>query len=99
MHSKIKTVITATGKYIPKVVVKNSDFLNHSFVEKDGSPVTRQMTDVVKKFQAITDIEERRYALPTQNASELAYLAALDALESGTDLEFDGIETKILILK
>ena len=85
MHSKIKTVITATGKYIPKVVVKNSDFLNHSFVEKDGSPVTRQMTDVVKKFQAITDIEERRYALPTQNASELAYLAALDALESGNE--------------
>jgi 3-oxoacyl-[acyl-carrier-protein] synthase-3 len=85
MCSKIKTVITATGKYIPKVVVKNSDFLNHSFVEKDGSPVTRQMTDVVKKFQAITDIEERRYALPTQNASELAYLAALDALESGNE--------------
>jgi 3-oxoacyl-[acyl-carrier-protein] synthase-3 len=85
MHSKIKTVITATGKYIPKVVVKNSDFLNHSFVEKDGSPVTRQMTDVVKKFQAITDIEERRYALPAQNASELAYLAALDALESGNE--------------
>jgi 3-oxoacyl-[acyl-carrier-protein] synthase-3 len=85
MCAKIKTLITATGKYIPEVVMKNSDFLSHNFVEKDGSAVTRQMTDVVKKFQAITDIEERRYALPSQNASELAYLAAKDAIESGNE--------------
>jgi 3-oxoacyl-[acyl-carrier-protein] synthase-3 len=85
MSAKIKTVITATGKCIPEVVIKNTHFLNHNFVEKDGSAVTRQMEDVVRKFQAITDIEERRYALPTQNASELAYLAALDAIESSKE--------------
>ena len=43
---------------------------------------------IIDKFQEITGIEERRYAKPEQNASDLAFLAAADALEtSGIDKE------------
>jgi 3-oxoacyl-[acyl-carrier-protein] synthase-3 len=88
MANIIKAVITGTGKYVPKRVVKNDEFLNHMFVEKDGSPVLRNSSDIISKFQAITEIEERRYAEPEQTTSELAYLAAKDAIESsGEDKE------------
>ncbi len=80
-----KAVISGTGKYIPLKVVKNEDFMTHSFFEKDGSPVVRSNMDVISKFQAITDIEERRYAEPDQAASDLAFLAAKDALESSNE--------------
>jgi 3-oxoacyl-[acyl-carrier-protein] synthase-3 len=82
MVHKIKSVISGTGKYVPNKVIKNEDFLNHAFYEKDGSPVLRNNADVIDKFQAITEIEERRYAEADQNTSDLAYLAAKDALES-----------------
>src|SRR6476659_6515638 len=82
MSENIKSFISGTGKYIPNRIVKNEDFMAHSFFEKDGSPVLRNNTDVISKFQAITDIEERRYADDDQTTSDLAYLSAKDALES-----------------
>ncbi len=85
MGSHIRSVITATGKYIPAKVVTNNDFLNHHFYEKDGSLISTDKARIISKFQAITDIEERRYAEPNQTASELGFLAAKDALESGKE--------------
>jgi 3-oxoacyl-[acyl-carrier-protein] synthase III len=82
MNHKIRSVISATGKFIPKRVVKNQDFLEHTFFEKDGSLVSRPNTEVIEKFKAITEIEERRYAESDQNTSDLAYFAAKDALDS-----------------
>lgn len=88
MANRIKVVISGTGKYVPNRVVKNEEFLNHFFLEKDGTPVLRSNEDIISKFQAITEIEERRYAEPEQTTSELAYLAAKDAIESsGEDKE------------
>lgn len=88
MANRIKAVISGTGKYVPSRVVTNDSFLNHQFLEKDGSPVLRNNEEIISKFQAITEIEERRYAEPEQNTSDLAYLAAKDAIESsGTDKE------------
>jgi 3-oxoacyl-[acyl-carrier-protein] synthase-3 len=37
MSSRIRSIITGTGKYIPNKLVKNSEFIDHSFYEKDGS--------------------------------------------------------------
>ena len=50
-------------------------------------------TDIIRKFQEITNIEERRYAEPEQMTSDIATLAARDAIESsGYDPEkFDFI--------
>src|ERR1700712_1339188 len=82
MNNTIKTVIAATGSYIPELVIKNSDFLNSRFLEKDGSPIVKDNATIIEKFKEIAGIEERRYALPEQNASTLGYLAAKDALDS-----------------
>src|SRR6476661_3791640 len=83
MASEFASIITATGSYLPETVVLNSDFLNHKFFEKDGTAITRDNAEVIQKFQDITEITERRYAAKDQHASDLGYLAAKNALESG----------------
>ena len=92
MSNHIKSIIVGTGKFIPSKVVKNDDFLSHTFVEKDGTPQLRKNVDAISKFKQITDIEERRYAEDEHNASDLAFFAALDALQSsgvnGEELDY-----------
>ncbi len=92
MSNAIKSVIVGTGKYIPENIVRNEDFLSHSFFEKDGSPQLRKNEDAINKFKQITDIEERRYANVEHTASDLAYFAAEDALKSsgvnGEELDY-----------
>lgn len=84
MAQTIKSVISATGSYIPELIVKNEEFINHDFYEKDGIKINRNNTEIISKFLSITDIEERRYASDAQNSSELGFLAAKNALESST---------------
>lgn len=88
MTAMPRSVIIGTGSYIPEVRVSNSAFLNHRFLDRDGSPITRDNSTIIEKFKAITGIEERCYARPDQKASELGYLAAQEALtSSGIDKE------------
>jgi 3-oxoacyl-[acyl-carrier-protein] synthase III len=90
-NPSLQSVLVATGSYIPQVKINNSDFLHHTFFEKDGSPITKDVKVVVEKFKSITGIEERCYALPEQTASDLGHLAALQAFESsGIDKESIG---------
>ncbi|WP_290795007.1 3-oxoacyl-ACP synthase III family protein [Flavihumibacter sp. UBA7668] len=79
----IRSVIAATGSCLPEIRVRNSDFINHQFLQKDGSVVPGTIQRNIEKFREITGIEERRYARNDQTASDLAYLAAIDALETG----------------
>ncbi len=94
----VTTRIIGTGSCIPEKVVKNSHFLDNSFygadkkriVRKceDGSAVLKTSEEIIHKFEEITGIKERRYALDSQVNSDLASAAALDAiLSSGTDRE------------
>lgn len=88
MHSAFHSVFVASGSYIPETIIKNNDFIQNQFLEKEGIPVAKDNATIIQKFQDITEIEERRYAKPDQNASDLGYLAALDALSnSGIDPE------------
>jgi 3-oxoacyl-[acyl-carrier-protein] synthase-3 len=88
MSNPIKTVVAATGSYIPEVVISNDDFLNSRFLEKDGTPIAKDNATIIGKFREIAGIEERRYAESHHNASDLGYFAAKDALESsGIDAE------------
>ena len=81
-------MIVGTGSYIPELRVKNADFSEAQFFERDGTKMYKSNRTIIDKFQEITGIEERRYAKPEQNASDLAFLAALNALEtSGIDKE------------
>jgi 3-oxoacyl-[acyl-carrier-protein] synthase III len=83
MSHPIQSVITATGRYIPTVKVKNEAFAQHTFFGKDGLALLQEQATVLQKFTAISGISERRYAQDNQQASDLGCLAAQDALNSG----------------
>jgi 3-oxoacyl-[acyl-carrier-protein] synthase III len=84
----MKSVITGTGSFIPPQIKTNRDFTTHNFYDEQCSPINTHPTVVVDKFQQITGIEERRYALPEMNASEMGTIAAQIAIDkSGIDKE------------
>jgi 3-oxoacyl-[acyl-carrier-protein] synthase-3 len=89
----MRSIITATGSYIPPVRVPNEAFLGHDFRAADGSPLGKTNAEIVAQFEAITGIRERRYAPDELVTSDIAYEAAADALaSSGLDREsLDGI--------
>lgn len=84
MHIKI----TGTGSYIPSVIEENEKFIDHKFLNQDGSSFKQNNQVIIEKFKAITGIKERRYAANTLHASDLAFFAAEKAInDSGTDPE------------
>ncbi len=88
MDTKIYSVITGTGNYIPSRQIKNEDFLKHEFYESNGEKVLRSNQEVTEKFLEITTIAERRYITDDLTTSDLAFFAAQDAIESaGIDKE------------
>lgn len=91
----INSVITGTGSYIPTVVKRNSDFLTNQFLNDDGTPFGYENDVVIEKFKSITGIEERRYASPELNSSDLAFFAAEKAI---TDAEIDQETLDYIIL-
>ena len=78
--------ITGTGSYIPETVKKNEDFLNNRFLNSDGSEFKVTNEIIIKKFKAITGIEERRYAKNQFDTSDLAVFAAKKAIN---DIKID----------
>lgn len=83
MSKEIYTAIIATGSYIPEVLVKNDDFLNRTFYDpKNREIIETPNSEIINKFCEITNIKERRWAADNQMTSDLATLAAKDALES-----------------
>jgi len=76
------SVITGTGSYVPEVVIKNSDFLNHKFLNEDGTPFEYDTPTIIEKFKDITGILERRYATDDLNSSDLGFLAAEEAIKN-----------------
>ncbi len=84
----IKSVITGTGSYIPKIKKANDKFLTHRFLNADGTEIQSENEVIIEKFKAITGIEERRYADHQYNTSDLGYFAAEKAIEdAGIDRE------------
>lgn len=83
-----RSKITGTGSYIPKIVKKNTDFLQNKFYSEEGLPITTDTKVIIEKFKNITGIEERRYVSPDLKTSDIAYMAAKAAIEdSGIDKE------------
>ncbi len=87
--------ITGVGSYIPAIVEKNSDFQKHEFLYEDGSTFNQPNTVIIEKFKAITGIAERRYTPSELNNSDIAYLAAVKAIE---DANVDPEELDYLIV-
>mgnify|MGYP001821959241 FL=1 len=82
----INSVITGTGSYIPPIKVPNRHFLKYKFYQADGTKILKANEDIVKKLQEITCIQERRYIEKELTTSDMASLAAEDALQ-GIDRE------------
>ncbi len=84
----LNTVIIGTGSYTPKKIVKNEEFLNQDFFTEEQKIIASGGEEIIRKFNAITGIEERRYADDGVNTSELAGFAAEKAIENaGIDPE------------
>ncbi len=80
--------ITGTGSYIPNIVTRNADFDQHEFYNIDGSNFPQDNETTIRKFKAITGIEERRYLEDNLNTSDIAVIASQKAIENaGIDPE------------
>ena len=74
--------ITGSGSYIPSKTVTNLDFAKHLFLNEDGSNFNASNEIIAQKFKQITGIEERRYVDQDLQTSDIAYFAAIKAIES-----------------
>ena len=84
----MKISITGTGSHIPSQIVKNDTFLNHEFLDMDGSAFDAENEVIIEKFKAITGIEERKYADQKLNTSDLGIDASKKAIaDAGIDQE------------
>jgi 3-oxoacyl-[acyl-carrier-protein] synthase III len=80
---KRRTVIAATGSYLPERRVANEEFERHEFIDPaTGQPYPLPPTEIVAKFEQITGIGERRYVTDDLMTSDIAALAAVEALSS-----------------
>ncbi|MCX6292355.1 MAG: ketoacyl-ACP synthase III [Bacteroidetes bacterium] len=87
------SVIVGSGSYIPTRKIMNADFRDHIFYDSDGIQLTKSSEEIIQKFSDITGIFERRYVTDDLVTSDIAFLAAKQAIDSsGVDKEsFDYI--------
>ena len=78
----IRSVIVGTGSYIPPVVVPNTAFMQHEFRDAEQQPIPKSNEEILKQFESITGIRERRYAPDNVVTSDIACDAAQNALQS-----------------
>ena len=84
----IYSTITSTGSYIPTRRIKNEDFLSTEFYDATGNKIKKSNNEIIAQFLDISTIAERRYVTDDLVASDIAALAAIDALNSaGFDRE------------
>jgi len=84
----IKTTIVGSGSYLPENIIKNSDFLNNEFYDASGNRIQKPTEEIIKKFEEITGIQERRYMEDKYKSSDIATIAAKRAIENaGIDKE------------
>lgn len=73
--------ITGVGSYIPEIVRTNDDFLNHKFYTETGKGFDEHPETIIKKFEQITGIKERRYVDNSLNVSDIAAEASKKAID------------------
>ena len=76
----MQSIISGTGSYIPKIKMKNEDFLSNEFFNESQKKLPNSNEVVIKKFKAITGIEERRYLTDDLKNSDIATIAAQRAI-------------------
>ncbi len=80
--------ITGTGSIIPKIKESNSSFINSSFYDTNGDKIKLNNKEIIKKFNSITGIKNRRYVRSDQKSSDIAVQASKIAIkDSGINKE------------
>jgi 3-oxoacyl-[acyl-carrier-protein] synthase-3 len=83
-----RSIIVGTGSHLPARSVCNADFLENEFYDSHGERIDRPTAEIIEKFEKITGITERRWVTDDLVTSDIASLAAEDALRSaGIDPE------------
>ena len=83
-----RSIIAATGSHLPTRSVPNAEFLEREFYDADGKRMDRPNAEIIEKFEKITGITERRWVTDDLVTSDIAAIAASDALQSsGIDPE------------
>lgn len=80
----ISSKITGTGTFIPSIKKENTAFLKEHFLNEKGISFSIGNDLIIEKFKTITGIEERRYAKPELNTSDLAFFASQKAIEDAS---------------
>ncbi|MEN9987168.1 MAG: hypothetical protein RLZZ585_207 [Bacteroidota bacterium] len=80
----MRAIINGVGSYIPEITVKNEDFLKHQFHSDYQKIITEDSRSIIRKFEKITGISERRYVSEALNNDDIALIAAERALEQST---------------
>lgn len=84
MKDAIYSIITGTGSYIPERIIPNQDFLSNVFYDNNGNVIEVENGELIKKFEKITNISERRYVNDDLVTSDIAYMAADRAIKSSS---------------
>ncbi|RZK77868.1 MAG: ketoacyl-ACP synthase III, partial [Pedobacter sp.] len=56
--TNLYSVITGTGSYIPENIISGDSFLDAVFYD-NGTIIDKDITEIIKKFSEITEINER----------------------------------------
>lgn len=75
------SVIIGTGSFIPTGIKRNQDFINNAFFTEGGELIEEPGARIIRKFNRITDIEERRYVSENMTCSTIGALAAQKAID------------------
>ncbi len=88
MGAYLNNTIIGTGSYLPCRKVGNEAFHKAEFYEADQRKLAKANQEITDKFLQITTIRERRYVEDHLNTSDIATLAAAEALaDAGIDRE------------
>ena len=80
--------IIGTGSYIPTHIKQNRDFLQQEFYNEKKNKFPNSNEVIINKFKAITGINERRYLSENLVSSDMATIAAENAIkDSGINPE------------
>lgn len=91
----MRTVILGTGSFIPANIKTNRDFTIHDFYDEKQQRISNAATEIVRKFEQVTGIHERRYAATDINASDMAAVAAVAAIKDA-DIDPETIDQVIV---
>ncbi len=80
------SIIISSGCCIPTEIVPNTYFLGCEFYGPDGARLQKPNPEIIEKLYNITGIQERRYVSKELTTTDIAYEAAVQALQ-GIDRE------------